>query len=547
MKKLSIILLVILIVSLTKNIFAEQLLENFTDKKGNTISVKLIDQEEIDLNLSEQRTIYNNAFWEARVQSGLAKGNDVEAKLKFFECISSSMDEVKKLMLESADQVFGLSAKKEGTIVGFIIFSKEKDPGTIYINQCAISPDFWNCGIATGLLKSIKQVVSDTNKIVFMARKKNKIATQLYEYVKKHGVKATSYVHEGMNPEVYQGYELCVTESSETLEKMKKEHVIKAASLVKNVFSISGDVTVHELKGGLSGACLFGVNSGSKEYVVRFLKNKNLDEQKQEIALLQIASKAGYGPHVYFADADQGVVIMEFLSNQNISVQLQQSHLLYELLAKILQEIHLGPKFEDIQNKDIFDVINKKISAIKSDYNEEVPLIKIENILEAVHQALISHLSIVPCHNDLDPSNLIFLGDKFKAIDFETAFMGDPYFDIATIAVFYCENNVSEHVLLSKYLKQQPSKIDMAKLYLMKHVYWIYTVSCFLKMTPEQLHKYAELNVPSYIDFLKEWFEGKINLENPENKLKFAKVMINHVITNYESQEFGDAVKLLTA
>ena len=53
---------------------------------------------------------------------------------------------------------------------------------------------------------------------------------------------------------------------------------------------------------------------------------------------------------------------------------------------------------------------------------------------------------------------------------------------------------------------------------------------------------YKTLEVPSYEEFLK---SGKIDLNNPEDQLKFAKVLLNRVIVNFESQEFSDAINLL--
>lgn len=63
----------------------------------------------------------------------------------------------------------------------------------------------------------------------------------------------------------------------------------------------------------------------------------------------------------------------------------------------------------------------------------------------------------------------------------------------------------------------------------------------------EKAHLYGALQVPTYQGFLKEMIEGKINLENAEHKLKYAKVIINHVSANTETEEFRDALNILQA
>lgn len=319
-----------------------------------------------------------------------------------------------------------------------------------------------------------------------------------------------------------------------------------AASVVKDALSIQGNVTVQALKGGFSGAPLFTATTDSKKYVVRFLTKESPEERKQEIATLQIASRCGYGPYVYFADVEKAVVIMEFLHHQNISPQQRQSKELYVLLAKLLQKIHRGPKFENIQDRNVFDTIHKIIQDLKPKCSEAVPLAKLEGIMTAIHQVLAPYVSLAPCHNDLNPNNLIFLGDMFKAIDYENASQDDPYFDIATIANFYCFNNTAhEHILLSTYLDREPSEKEVAKLYLMKQATWILYALIFLRMVPELLYKYEKLQVPSLNDFFKEMSEGKINLEKQEDRLKFAKVKINYIVAAAESQEFRDAISVL--
>jgi thiamine kinase-like enzyme len=158
----------------------------------------------------------------------------------------------------------------------------------------------------------------------------------------------------------------------------------------------------------------------------------------------------------------------------------------------------------------------------------------------------VHHLERVPCHNDLQPRNLIFLGDSFKAIDYEEASQGDPYYDIATVANGFCYQPEHELVLLKTYLGRAPSELELAKLYCMKRVAWIFWALAFLKMVPEQLSQYARTTVPSFIDFMRQMGSGAINLDNPEHKLKFAKVLINRAIVDRESQEFRDATNMLS-
>jgi aminoglycoside phosphotransferase (APT) family kinase protein len=317
-----------------------------------------------------------------------------------------------------------------------------------------------------------------------------------------------------------------------------------AANLVKTSLGVEGDVTAQVLRGGLSSAQVFLVATKVKKYVVRFV-HKSQEKAERELCCLQIASDNGYGPHVYFADPKQAVVIMEYLSGQEITLQDRQSEDFYKALGRLLHKMHQGHGCQE--NKDWFATIRANVEKIKATGAQGIPLDAVESLVAAIKKSVLPYQTVTLCHNDLNPGNLIFLGNELKAIDYETCGQNDPYFDVATVAMFYCYNPAHEKVLLATYLDRQPSVQEQARLYMMRQIAWLNYALLFLRMIPEKVHLYGSLQVPTYQGLLKEMFEGKIDFENPDHKLKYAKVLINHVIANAGTQEFRDAVKALEA
>lgn len=318
-----------------------------------------------------------------------------------------------------------------------------------------------------------------------------------------------------------------------------------AIAVAQKALSLQGPVTAQKLAGGFSGAQLFTVTAGTQKYVARFIGHKPKKAREEEIAKLKIASQAGYGPHIYFADSEQAVIIMEYLDARPISEELSRSEGLYKTLAHLLQKIHRGPPFAN--TVDIFEFVANQAkqveAAVKKEPGAGIPLAELTKILGFIQHDLTPHLISTPCHNDLHPRNLIFLGDAFKVIDLDVAAQSDPYFDVATVAVFCCDNPASEQTLFSTYLGRQPTETEIAKLYLMKQVVWIRCALAFLFIGSSKIGLYATLPVPSYTDFLKS--EAAQRLETPEEQLSFAKTMINHVLANFESPEFSGAEKVL--
>lgn len=333
-----------------------------------------------------------------------------------------------------------------------------------------------------------------------------------------------------------------------------------AATVVKDKLSLSGNVTAQELKGG-SSAKIFLATDGLKKYVVRFIGHKSQTGREEEIYNSKVASDGGYGPHIYFADSSKAIVIMEYLSGKMISDKELieylaektppdndwQTEQFYVALANLLQKIHRGQKFKS-SGDYVFSEIRERLQRAKRKYSDYVPLTKIENIVTVIHKALLPHIiTSVPCHNDLHRANLMFIEKEFKAFDFESASQGDPFFDVATVAASFFCNPVHEKILFATYLGRQPSAVELAKLYLMKQAVWIKWIFDDLgRLSPESVHQYGTVKVPSLIELAKEVLDGKIDLSKPENKLKLLKARLNQIFESFESQEFKDAVDVLS-
>lgn len=315
-----------------------------------------------------------------------------------------------------------------------------------------------------------------------------------------------------------------------------------AASVVKKELSISGEAVAHKLSGGFSGTMNFLVSIGPKKYVVRFIQDREV--ASYEVYNFNVAWQEGYGPRVYYANQSRGIVIMEYLQGQKISIQDLQSNKIYVAAAQLLRKIHHGRSFKD-SGFDIFKRLDHDLKSLKPAYSDCIPMARLEQAISIIHQALLPHLiTTVPCHNDLHGGNRIFLGNEFKAIDYGDAGPGDPYFDVATIALD-CDKE-HEKILLTTYLGRQPTELEKAKLYLMKLLVLVKWIFALLdRLSPKDIRTYGSIKVPLMEDVLKEHRDLKLDLEQVCDRVKLLKIHLNQVFSDVESQEFNNAVSLL--
>ena len=311
-----------------------------------------------------------------------------------------------------------------------------------------------------------------------------------------------------------------------------------AAYFVQRALTIDVPVTAKELHGGLSSAKLFLVTAGSKAYVLR-ASAPSTSLESREIACLQIASDTGYGPHVYFIDPDRRYIIMEYVVPHPIDKEDRTSKRYYRVLGKTVSKIHNGPNFPECES--IFTGIERDIEQLKNYHTLCNLVTRMEKMFFLIRTALTPVSTKAPCHNDLNPNNIIYTGSTFKIIDYEAARQDDPYYDLATIIQFNCLNDECEKELLNAYLGRPMTPEERARLYLMKQAVRIaYSAGLILALTSSDQAEEIDVGIETYNEYmLKSETEG-FDL----HRLAFH--LLNLANTSFESAEFQQSMDILT-
>jgi Ser/Thr protein kinase RdoA (MazF antagonist) len=316
-----------------------------------------------------------------------------------------------------------------------------------------------------------------------------------------------------------------------------------AANIVKEALAIRGPVTAKELYGGYSSAAqLFLVTAEDKKYVIRFL-SRAPEEIESEMACLSIASKCGYGPHIYAADPSKSFIVMEYLTRVPITQEDRASFRMYRALGQVVSKMHHGPNFWSVTN--IFEDTHRDIMRLKKNKDFQAVAIKMEEMLLEIHRDVAPFLQSAPCHDDLNPNNIIFTGSSFKIIDYESATQDDPYFDLATVSMFYCFEPWQEEEFLNSYFQKPALPQEKAKLYLMKQAsLLVFSLRAFLGLEGGPYD--WDLPPDSYPSFMEHMVgKGVGDISDPKVRFRWGRFLFQQAATNFCSSEFQEAVKLL--
>lgn len=305
-----------------------------------------------------------------------------------------------------------------------------------------------------------------------------------------------------------------------------------AIKIVESALKIEGPCTSERLSGGLSGSALFKVYASDRSCVVRFWNAQWSEYFPQDLICQVIASDSGYGPKVYFSDISELISVMEYLPSDNFP----ETKLRLQLLVDLIKSIHTGPAVP--QGIDRETELRELIESVEKLNPQFLNMQLFRDVTETVFAATRSNAHCVACHRDLHPGNLIFTKGRFVAIDYTWGGMDDPFVDLATIAIFNCTTDEEEKLLLELYLGHAPSKIEFARLALMKVITKTFYGLEVLKLGPTcalSSTTTPKVQTKCYMNF------GCHNAQpmSPDTYLEYAVSILGEVVEYSQSEQFA--------
>jgi aminoglycoside phosphotransferase (APT) family kinase protein len=132
-------------------------------------------------------------------------------------------------------------------------------------------------------------------------------------------------------------------------------------------------------------------------------------------------------------------------------------------------------------------------------------------------------------HNDTNPTNLVYDGERLMMLDWQTAALNDKYYDLATIALFLRMDDNASRALLSAYEDRSISVIP-ARFAYDRRAAAIISASASLYIAYQRGHRSADAvtaaNAPSLGDVYADLQGGTLTLSSPAGQWRFGLALI---------------------
>jgi aminoglycoside phosphotransferase (APT) family kinase protein len=217
---------------------------------------------------------------------------------------------------------------------------------------------------------------------------------------------------------------------------------------LRAAFGASAVGDFQPLRGGVSGALICRFDVHERAYVLRIEPERvALHDRQRGYACMVAAAAAGAAPLVHYSDPATGVAIMDFVSGRPLSEHPGGPVGMVRALGALISKVQATPPFPILDYPEVIGSILGSLS--KSSFFTAGQLDPYAEGFARISAALSwDTSSLVSCHNDPNPRNMLFDGERVWLVDWELAGRNDPLVDVAILTTELAETSELEDALL---------------------------------------------------------------------------------------------------
>jgi aminoglycoside phosphotransferase (APT) family kinase protein len=221
------------------------------------------------------------------------------------------------------------------------------------------------------------------------------------------------------------------------LEPIPDAFRARAAEAIGLVADPASVVTVEQMTAGASGALAYRVDTTDRSYVLRMETSRDLFRNPERTYPCMVAAaRAGLAPAVHHADATAGVVVMDHVDVRPLDEHPGGPAGVAREVAAMVRRLHEETEPFPPMLGDLGELLAGMLGFVAgSDLFAPGALQPHLDGFEEIRTAYPwDRWPQVSAHNDLNPFNLLFDGERIWFVDWELAFRNDRFADLAGLA-----------------------------------------------------------------------------------------------------------------
>jgi thiamine kinase-like enzyme len=227
------------------------------------------------------------------------------------------------------------------------------------------------------------------------------------------------------------------------------------------------ETTITRMSAGFSGAAVYRVEAVGQTFVLKIeSESEPLDVWRGRVRIQELAAKAAVAPSIIHVDDERRAVVSAFVVDRSFAAlygDRDTRPTAVGLAGRTLSRVHQIPASQaEYRDPRAF------LEAIWS------PLSGTDTAPPFARDAVQRLLSEDPppgdralalSHNDVNPANLVYDGERVILLDWGAAGLNDPLYDLATIAMFFRMDDETCRQLLAAHDGQPQSALPVGFAY----------------------------------------------------------------------------------
>lgn len=201
-----------------------------------------------------------------------------------------------------------------------------------------------------------------------------------------------------------------------------------------------GDTRITRVVAGLSGAGVHRVEAAGRAFVLKVAApTEPVDEWRRRVAIQERAAQAGLAPAIVHVDETRRAVVSAFVVDRSLPMLFgnpaTRARAVNEL-GRMLRRVHELPLVSESGARDPRQLLGELWAGVSAGF--AVPAFAggvVGRVL--AEPAPSSERPQVTSHNDVNPTNLVWDGERLLLVDWDVAGPNEPFYDLAAIAVFF--------------------------------------------------------------------------------------------------------------
>lgn len=310
-----------------------------------------------------------------------------------------------------------------------------------------------------------------------------------------------------------------------------------AAREAVNSASVNVD-SVETVFGGASGALTYRLGSNGRSYLMRLETRRSPLRNPHQYTCMKIAAEAGVAPPLRYADDASGVAILDFIDKKPLTSYPGGAVGLAEALGKLSAKLRDTDKFPVLADYPV--VVERVMERAKNAFAPGLLDRHLEGLARIKAAYPWDGAAHVSSHNDPNPQNVLFDGERLWLIDWETSYRNDPFTDVAVFSDHHAKTPELEDAMLRAWLGREPDRVDRARLFLMRQMTRLYYAGLLLMISSAS--GVSDLVAPTPVEFGAMLATGKLKPGDPVLMQVLAKMCLAGFAKDLDDPKFVESL-----